>query len=284
MVTRFKGKSMSQLPQLCIHTITTKPWSLDQCLLNYEKVGVKGISIWRNALENQDLSTVNRRVKSAGLETVSLVRGGFFTGNTKEERQRAIDENKKVIEEAAQIGAPLVVLVCGATPGLSIKENLKQIQEGIEVVVPFAASHQVKLGIEPLHPMYADKRSAVSSLRVANQLALAINSRQVGVTIDVFHVWWEDDLDEQIKICAKNNKLFSYHICDWKLDMSDMLNDRGLMGDGIINVREITKSVEETGFRGYHEVEIFSNQYWKMDQNEFLNLIVTRYKQTYHLN
>jgi sugar phosphate isomerase/epimerase len=272
---------MSELSKLCLHTITTKPWTLDQCLLNYEKVGIKGISIWRNVLENQNLSTIKTRVKNAGLETVSLVRGGFFTGSTIAEKQKAIDENKKIIEEAAQIGAPLIVLVCGATPGISIKENLKQIQEGIEAIIPFAASHQVKLGIEPLHPMYADKRSAVSSLRSANQLASNINSNVVGVTIDVFHVWWEDDLEEQIKLCAKNNKLFSYHICDWKLDMSDMLNDRGLMGDGIINVKEITKMVEATGFNGYREVEIFSNQYWKMDQNEFLNLIVKKYKQTY---
>lgn len=272
---------MNQLSQLCLHTITTKPWTLDQCLLNYEKVGVKGISIWRNVLENQNLSTIKARVKNAGLETVSLVRGGFFTGNSNAERQKAIDENKKVIEEAAQIGAPLVVLVCGATPGVTVKENLKQIQEGIEAIIPFAISHQVKLGIEPLHPMYADKRSAVSSLRSANQLANGINSSHVGITIDVFHVWWEDDLEEQIQICAKNNKLFSYHICDWKLDMSDMLNDRGLMGDGIINVKEITKMVESTGFSGYREVEIFSNEYWKMDQSEFLKLIVEKYKQTY---
>lgn len=272
---------MNNLNKLCLHTITTKPWTLDQCLLNYEKVGVKGISIWRNVLENQNLNTVGRRVKDAGLETVSLVRGGFFTGKTKDEKQKAIDENKKIIEEAAAIGAPLIVLVCGATPGISIADNIKQIQEGVEAIIPFAIKNNVKLGIEPLHPMYADKRSAVCSLRSANQLAMAINSPSVGVTLDVFHLWWEEDLGEQINLCAKNNKLFSYHICDWKMDMSDMLNDRGLMGDGVIDVKGITKMVEKTGFNGYREVEIFSNHYWKMDQNEFLKLIIDRYKQTY---
>lgn len=272
---------MNNLSKLCLHTITTKPWSLDQCLLNYEKVGVKGISIWRNALENQNLSTVSRRIKDAGLETVSLVRGGFFTGNSQNEKQKAIEENIKIIDEAASVGAPLIVLVCGATPGISINENIKQIQEGIEVILPYAIKNNVKLGIEPLHPMYADKRSAVCSLRSANRLALAINSPAVGVTLDVFHIWWEEDLEDQINLCAKNNKLFSYHICDWKIDMNDMLNDRGLMGDGVINVKGITQMVEKTGFNGYREVEIFSNHYWKMDQNEFLNLIINRYNQTY---
>ena len=272
---------MNDLKKLCLHTITNKPWSLDQCLLNYEKAGIKAVSIWRNVLENQDLSKIKRRVADAGLETVSLVRGGFFTGTTKAEKQKSVDENKKIIEEAAQIGAPLIVLVCGATPGQSVKENIQQIQEGIEAILPFAEANKIKLGIEPLHPMYADKRSAVCSMRSANRLASAINSPYVGVTLDVFHIWWEEDLEDQINLCAKSNKVFSYHICDWKMDMSDMLNDRGLMGDGVINVKGITQMVEKTGFNGYREVEIFSNDYWKMDQNEFLNLIIKRYTQTY---
>lgn len=274
---------MNQLEKLCIHTITNKPWSLDECLINYEKVGVKGISVWRNVLENQNLSNVKQRINNAGIEVVSLVRGGFFTGKSAIERDKAISDNKKAIEEAASIGAPLIVLVCGATPGLSINENIKQIREGIEKILPFAKSVGVKLGIEPLHPMYADKRSAISSLRSANDLAEQIHSPFVGVTIDVFHLWWEPDLEEQIRRCANSKNIFSFHICDWKLDMSDMLNDRGLMGDGIIDVKDFTQKVENCGFSGFREVEIFSNVYWKMDQKEFLKLIIDRYKQTYSI-
>ena len=148
------------------------------------------------------------------------------------------------------------------------------IREGIETVIPFAESHGVRLGIEPLHPMYADTRSAVSSLKSANDLAERINSPAVGVTIDVFHVFWEEYLKEEIDRCADLDKLFSFHICDWKTNMCDMLNDRGLMGDGIINVKQIRGWVEESGFKGFNEVEIFSNQYWSMDQNEFLSLII----------
>ena len=266
------------LSRLCIHTMTNKPWSLNQCLSNYERVGIPAISVWRNVIENEDLSAVKKRIANAGISIASLVRGGFFTGTDKATRNKAIDENKQILEEAAAIGAPLVVLVCGATPGISITENIKQIQDGIEALTETAEKLNVKLGIEPLHPMYSDIRSAVNSMESANDLAEAINSPFVGVTIDVFHLWWEKNLENQINRCAKNNNLFSYHICDWKTDMEDMLNDRGLMGDGIINVDQISKWVDDTGFNGYQEVEIFSKKYWEMDQVEFLDLIVDRYK------
>jgi sugar phosphate isomerase/epimerase len=258
--------------------MTNKPWSLDECLSAYSKAGIGGISVWRNVLEGQNLTDASRRIKDSGLIPVSLVRGGFFTGNTDSEKQKAIDDNIKAVEEAAAIGSDLVVLVCGATPGFTVKENIAMIREGIEKVIPHAEACNVRLGIEPLHPMYADTRSAVSSLKSANDLAERIDSPAVGVTIDVFHVFWEEYLKEEIQRCADLGKLFSFHICDWKTDMADMLNDRGLMGDGIINVKQIRGWVEETGFIGFNEVEIFSNKYWSMDQSDFLNLIIERYR------
>ena len=271
------AKKLTDLSKLCIHTMTNKPWSLDECLKHYSAAEIGGISVWRNVLEGQNLNKAARNIQNAGLTPVSLVRGGFFTGNTETEKQTSIDDNKRAIDEASAIGADLVVLVCGATPGFTVKENLKMIQEGIEKVIPHAKSAGVRLGIEPLHPMYADTRSAVSSLKSANDLAERINSPSVGVTLDVFHLWWEEYLQEEINRCAALNKLFSFHICDWKTDMADMLNDRGLMGDGIINVEQIRGWVEDTGFNGFNEVEIFSSKYWKMNQNDFLNLIIEKY-------
>ena len=273
------AKEIKDLSKLCIHTMTNKPWSLDNCLSNYSQAGVGGISVWRNVLEGQNLSQVARRIEDSGLTPVSLVRGGFFTGTTATEKQLAKDDNFRAIDEAAAIGTDLVVLVCGATPGFTVKENLKMIQEGIEGVMSHAASCDVRLGIEPLHPMYADTRSAVSSLKSANDLAERINANNVGVTLDVFHLFWEEHLQEEITRSAAMDKLFSFHICDWKTNMADMLNDRGLMGDGIINVAQIRGWVEATGFTGFNEVEIFSNKYWQMDQEDFLKLIIERYRQ-----
>ena len=167
---------IKDLSKLCIHTMTNKPWSLDECLSNYSAAGIGGISVWRNVLENQNLASAAQRIKDSGLVPVSLVRGGFFTGNTAQEKQTSIDDNLRTIDEAAAIGSDLVVLVCGATPGFTVKENLQMIQEGIEKVMGHAADCKVRLGIEPLHPMYADTRSAVSSLKSANDLAERIDA------------------------------------------------------------------------------------------------------------
>ena len=271
------AKKITDLSKLCIHTMTNKPWSLDECLKHYSAAGIGGISVWRNVLEGKNLNEAARNIQNSGLVPVSLVRGGFLTGNTVEEKQNAIDDNKTAIDEAHAIGSDLVVLVCGATPGFTVKENLKMIQEGIETLIPHAEAAGVRLGIEPLHPMYADTRSAVSSLKSANDLAERINSPAVGVTLDVFHLWWEEYLQEEISRCSELGKLFSFHICDWKTDMADMLNDRGLMGDGIINVEQIRGWVEDTGFNGFNEVEIFSTKYWNMDQQDFLKLIIEKY-------
>jgi len=259
--------------------MTNKPWTLDECLSNYEQAGIGGISVWRNVIEGKDLQQVNRDIKNSGLKPVSLVRGGFFTGESQGDRQAAIDENKIIIDEAQAIDAPLVVLVCGASPGQTVEQNIQQIRDGIAALLPHAEQAGVKLGIEPLHPMYADTRSSISSMRSANELAEGLNHSHVGVTVDVFHLYWEEHLRSELLRCGKNGNLFSYHICDWKTNPEDMLNDRGLMGEGIIPVDRISEWVGEAGFDGFHEVEIFSNRYWAMDQKEYLKKIIESYKQ-----
>ena len=127
--------------------------------------------------------------------------------------------------------------------------------------------------------MYADTRSAINTLAQANDLAEALNTPTVGVAVDVYHLWWDPALESEIKRCGRNNNLFAFHICDWKSPTTDLLNDRGLMGEGCIPIRKIRSWVEEAGFNGFIEVEIFSNIYWKMDQNEFLEKIVKAYKE-----
>src|SRR5882724_1998282 len=161
------SQPFTDLSRLCIHTITTKPWALEEAVRRYSTVGVKGITVWRQALEGRDVAASGRMIRDHGLTIVSLCRGGFFPSATAQGRQLAIDENKRCIEQAATLGAPLIVLVCGAVPGQSLVESRKQITEGIAALVPFAAAAKVKLGIEPLHPMYADDRSAINTLAQA---------------------------------------------------------------------------------------------------------------------
>jgi sugar phosphate isomerase/epimerase len=268
---------IKDLSKLCIHTITTKSWSIEEAGERYEEAGVKGISVWRQYLEGRVITKTGERLRNHGLEIVSLVRGGFFPSVTGSEREKALDDNRKAIEEAAALGAPMIVLVCGAHPGQSLDTSRAQIQEGIEKVLPFAIDHGVKLAIEPLHPMYADTRSAVNTMEQANDMAEAIASDFVGVAADVYHLWWDPHLEKEILRCGQKGNLFAFHLCDWNSPTVDLLNDRGLMGEGCINIPEIRGWVEKAGFSGFNEVEIFSERLWATDQQEFLNKIVKSY-------
>ena len=269
--------TITDISRLCIHTITTKPWPLEQAIEKYAAKGIKGISVWRQWLDERGPEVSGRLLKDSGLEVVSLVRGGFFPGRTVDDRKKAIDDNKKAIDEAAAIGAPTLVLVCGAIPGQSLSESRKQITDGIASLLEHAASVNVKMSIEPLHPMYADDRSAVNTIKQANDMCDALKSPLVGVAVDVYHVWWDPELHREIIRCGKSGYLFAFHICDWLTPTADFLNDRGLMGEGCINIKEIRSWVEEAGFNGYNEVEIFSNRWWGKDQDEFLEAIVNGY-------
>jgi sugar phosphate isomerase/epimerase len=273
------AKQLTDLSQLCIHTITTKPWGIEEAAKNYSAEGVKGITVWRDALADRNIKQTGQLLRDHGLNIVSLCRGGFFPNKEKEKRKLAIEDNLKAIEEAAELGTRSIVLVCGADPTQSLEDSRKQIKEGIEAILHQAKAAGIKLAIEPLHPMYADTRSAINTLAQANDMAEQINSPYVGVAADVYHLWWDPSLEQEIKRCGENDHLFAFHICDWNSPTTDMLLDRGLMGDGCIPVNKIRSWVEATGFNGFYEVEIFSNKYWQQDQTEFLKRIIKAYKE-----
>ena len=271
-------KAINDLSQLCIHTITTKPWKIEEAAKNFSAAGVRGITVWRDALEGRDIRKTGQLLRDNGLDIVSLCRGGFFPNVDQLKRAAALDDNRKAIDEAAELGADMVVLVCGAEPRQSLEDSRKQIHDGIATLLPHAQDSRVKLAIEPLHPMYADTRSAINTLAQANDMAEALSSPWVGVAVDVYHLWWDPFLEKEIRRCGANGNLFAFHVCDWNVPTTDMLNDRGLMGEGCIPVPTIRGWVEEAGFNGFCEVEIFSNKFWKEDQSEFLKKIIKSYK------
>jgi sugar phosphate isomerase/epimerase len=269
---------MNNPERLCLHTITTKPWSIETAARRFRAAGITGISVWREALVDKDPDQVRRILEDEGLEVVSLVRGGFFPGTDEKKRREAIDQNKRALEEAAALSAPLLVMVCGADPQQSLEDSRKQIEDGITALIPMASELGVLLGIEPLHPMYADTRSAVNTMKQANDLAEKTASNQVGVVVDVYHLWWDPELEKEVKRCGGLGKLFAFHICDWKVPTEDFLYDREIMGKGCIPVSRIRKWVEAAGFNGYNEVEIFSHHYWQQDQDEYLKEIIKAYQ------
>jgi sugar phosphate isomerase/epimerase len=270
---------LTDTSRLCVHTITTKPWPLDVAVRRYSAAGVKGITVWRQAIEGRDPAEAGRMIRDQGLSIVSLCRGGFLAAGTKEARASAVDENRRCIDQAAALGAPMIVLVCGAVPGQPLAESRKQISDGIGELAAHAAANKVRLAIEPLHPMYADDRSAINTVAQARVICAQLGSPWVGIALDVYHVWWDDGLEREIEACGREGSLFAFHICDWRTPTADLLNDRGLMGEGCIPVRQIRGWVESTGFTGFNEVEIFSNRRWAGDQDEFLAEIRAAYLQ-----
>ena len=274
------SKEYAGLSRLCIHTITTKPWEIEEAAMNYAAAGVKGITVWRDALAGRNIKQTRKMLLDHDLTIVSLCRGGFFAHKDLNKRKEAIDDNRRAIEDAAKLETSMVVLVCGADPCQSLEESRKQILDGLAAVIPDASAVRIKLTIEPLHPMSADTRSAINTLSRANDMAEELNSHWVGVAVDVYHLWWDPFLEKEIRRCGENGNLAAFHICDWKVPTTDMLLDRGLMGEGCIPVKKIRSWVEAAGFKGFNEVEIFSNAYWKEDQSEFLKKIIRAYKES----
>ena len=270
-------ESLTDLSGLCIHTITTKPFGIEEAINKFSASGVSGISVWRDSYGRFSPRQVGEMIRRSGMKTVSLVRGGFFPSVDADKRKASIKDNIEALREASEMEAPLVVLVCGADPGQSIQTSIDQIRYGLESILPVAEKYNVKLAIEPLHPVYADTRSAISTMKQANDIAEEFRSPWLGVAVDVYHLWWDQDLEREIIRCGEDNRIFAFHVCDWKVPTTDILLDRGLMGEGCINIPQIRQWVNRSGFNGFNEVEIFSNIYWQTDQDEFLKRIIEAY-------
>lgn len=271
-------QTLSDLSRLAIHTMTNKPWSLQECIDAYTQAGIGGISVWRNLFEATPPSEAARMLADSNLEVVSLVRSGFFVAQDPPARQLAIDDNRRAIDEAATIGAKMVVLVCGAAPGIPLNDARKQIAEGISNLLTHAASRRVKLAIEPLHPMYAADRSAINRMAEAREVCEALSNPWLGIAVDVYHVWWDPDLQREIELAGRQKTLFAFHLCDWRVQTRDLLNDRGLMGEGCISLRQIRDWVRLAGFGGLDEVEIFSTERWALPQQAYLDEIIKAYR------
>ena len=259
------------LQRFAVHTQTTKPLPLDRALDAYAERGFGGVSVWREAIAAVGLERASDLVARSGLSVPALVRGGFFCSSDAAVRAEAVEENRRCIEEAAAVSAEMVVIVPGAEPGLPLHAARSQVRKGLEAVLPAAEEYGVRLAIEPLHPMYAGDKACVNTMSQARALWAAIDSPLVGVALDVYHVWWDADLEAEIMMAGAANRLFGFHVCDWRVPTRDLLTDRALMGDGCIDIASISAAVYDAGFDGLTEVEIFSEEHWSRDQGDYLD-------------
>ncbi|MBY3275849.1 sugar phosphate isomerase/epimerase family protein [Rhizobium laguerreae] len=250
--------------------------AVDICL----KHGITAIAPWRDQVAKVGLDEAVRIVKSNGIKLTGLCRGGFFPAANDADWQENLDDNRRAIDEAAAFSADCLVLVVGGLPGASkdIVAARQMVFDGIAAVLPHAQAAGVKLAIEPLHPMYAADRACVNTLGQALDMCEQLGE-DVGVAVDVYHVWWDPDLANQIARAGSMKRIFAHHICDWLVPTKDMLLDRGMMGDGVIDLKGIRRMVEAAGFFGAQEVEIFSvENWWKRPADEVIATCVERFR------
>ncbi len=258
--------------ELSLNTATVrKQWNLAQIIDGCARHGIRGISPWRDQLASMGLKEAARAIRSQELKVTGLCRGGFFTADDWR------DDNRRAIEEAHELGAQCLVLVVGGLPSGSkdLRGARNQVKDGIAAILPEARKAGVPLAIEPLHPMQAAERACINTLEQALDICDALGDG-IGVACDVYHVWWDPKLEQQIRRAGKK-RLLAYHICDWLVPTRDLLNDRGMMGDGVIDLPLIRSWVQSAGYAGFQEVEIFSElNWWTRDPDEVLEICKQR--------
>ena len=251
--------------------------------------GIVAISPWRDQVAAAGLPVISKLVKNHGLKLSGYCRGGMFPAADAEGMEAAYLDNRQAVDEACELNAACLVLVVGGLPGAlagravhkDIALSRAQVTDGIAQLLEYAKTCGMPLAIEPLHPMYAADRACINTLEHALDVCDALDPDQtgaLGVAVDMYHVWWDPKLQSQIQR-AGQKRLLAFHVCDWLTPTTDLLNDRGMMGDGVIDIPKIRGWVEAEGFSGFSEVEIFSTgNWWQRDHKEVLDTCIARHQ------
>ncbi|MER6700615.1 sugar phosphate isomerase/epimerase family protein [Streptomyces griseus] len=268
------------LSRLSINQETLKQWSLPELAEGCVKAGIDKVGLWRAPVQEYGVERTARLLADAGIEVTSLCRGGFFTALDPAERARALDDNRAAIDEAAGLSTDTLVLVSGGLPPGSrdLHGARERVGEALAELAPYAAARDVRLAIEPLHPMYAADRCVVSTLAQALDLAERFPAEQVGVVVDTYHLWWDDQAPAQIARAGAGGRIHSFQLADWITPLpAGVLLGRGQLGDGSVDFRAFRRWVEDAGFDGPIEVEIFNEALWARDGAEVLAEVADRY-------
>ncbi len=256
--------------QLSINSITTKSWTLPQLIEGCARHGIGGISPWRDVLQAMGVDAAAKHIRDAGLTVTGLCRGGMFT------QPGAIEDNRRALAEAHAIGARCLVVLGGGLPANSkdLPAAREMMREGLHAILPEARAAGVTLALEPLHPMTCADRSVLSTLSQALDLCDELGAG-AGIALDVYHVWWDPDLARQV--ARAGSRIAAFHVCDWKVPTTDTVFDRGIPGEGVIDIPAIRAMVERAGYAGgFAEVEVLSHRWWAADPDEVLTLLRQR--------
>jgi sugar phosphate isomerase/epimerase len=279
---------------LSINTATVRrqrgqDWPLPEILDACAARGIRAVSPWRDQVAAAGLEAVARQVRALGLELSGYCRGGMFTYADAAGRQAARDDNRRALDEACTLNAACLVLVVGGLPGAlagkpahrDIAGARAQVIEGIAALLEEGRARGMPMAIEPLHPMYAAERACINTLEQALDVCDALDPGRtgaLGVAVDAYHVWWDPKLPAQIERAGRE-RLLALHVCDWLVPTTDLLNDRGMMGDGVIDLPRLRGWMEAQGYAGYSEVEIFSSaNWWQRDGGAVLDTCIDRHR------
>ncbi|MFI5769979.1 sugar phosphate isomerase/epimerase family protein [Streptomyces sp. NPDC051658] len=266
--------------RLSINQETIKQWSLPELAEGCVKAGIDKVGLWRAPVQSYGIERTARLLADSGLSVTSLCRGGFFTALDPAERARALDDNRAALDEAAALSTDTLVLVSGGLPEGSkdLHGARERIVDALGQLAPHAAERGVRLAIEPLHPMFASDRCVVSTLSQALDIAEHFPAEQVGVVVDTYHIWWDDQAPAQIARAGAGGRIHSFQLADWITPLpAGVLVGRGQLGDGAVDFRAFRTLVEATGFGGPIEVEIFNEGLWARDGAEVLAEVASRY-------
>jgi sugar phosphate isomerase/epimerase len=263
--------------RLSLNTATTKRWSLTEAVEAAAAAGLPAVGLWRDRVDEVGTDKAAKIVRDNGLRVSSLCRGGFLTG--RDDARSALDDNRRAIDQAATLGTSELVMVAGGMPDRDLIGARARLAERLAELVPYAADRQVRLALEPLHPMYCADRAVISTLGQALALAEPHPAETVGVVVDTFHVWWDPDLAADIAEAGAHGRISSYQVCDWLVPMAaDPLMSRGMMGDGVIDFASIGALIHGAGYRGDVEVEIFNEAVWAADGHAVIETMKRRYR------
>ncbi len=272
---------MKSLEGLSINLATVRQqWNLGEAVEACARHGIRAVDPWRDQVAAYGLANSARVIKDHGMRVTGYCRGGMFPSADAAGRAAAIDDNKRAVDEAATIGAECLVMVVGGLPPGSrdLPGARGMVTEGLAALLPYARGAKMPIAIEPLHPMYAADRACVNTLAQALDICAQLGDG-VGVAIDTYHVWWEPGLEAQIARAGREGRILAHHICDWLVPTRDLLLDRGMMGDGVIDLAGFRRMIEAAGFHGPQEVEIFSAEnWWKRPGDEVLSTCIERFR------
>ncbi len=267
---------MADKSRLSLNQITTSNWSVREAVEGCMRHGVPSIALWRHKIEEAGLASCVRLVKDAQLHVSSVCRGGMFPATTEAERKKNIEDNFRAADGAAALHADSLVMVVGGCVGVGLDDARKMVADGVAALVPYARERGVRIGLEPLHPMYAAERSVLVTIGQALKLASGYRADEEGVVLDTFHIWWDPQVAELIAQAA--GRIYGFHVSDWLVPLPDILLGRGLMGDGAIDNCKMRALVEQAGYMGPIEVEIFNRALWDSEPDDVLKQVVERFE------